>query len=141
MNPSAATSTTQGRHLCTRADMALAFWDRRVERFLSVARRASGSFDSRQISRLASQTLTRDGVSLPRRQRFSRAARMARASWRAAEDDDEEEGEEEEEETRSRACAILMDVSAERSTRSSSCPPEALPDDCCADDDMVEKVK
>jgi hypothetical protein len=123
--------------------MAFVFWDRRVDRFLSVARRASGSFDSRQISRLASQTLTRDGVSFPRRQRFSRAARMARASWRAAEDDDdedEEEEEEEEEETRSRACAILMDVSAERSTRSSSCPPEALPDDCCADDDMVEEV-
>ena len=54
---------------------------------LSVANNASESEAVWHNSREASHTLTREGVSLPTRHRFSSAARRARASCNAEEED------------------------------------------------------
>ncbi len=80
--------------------------------------RDSSSLQSLQSWSDASQTLTREGVSLPTRARFSMDARRARADGRL-------EGEDW---MRAVAWDNLVAVSSARSMRSSSSPPDAFPE-------------
>ena len=118
-------STHHGIHFRTNARMAWVFCDRRVAKVCKVVNNNSSSPASLQHCKDASQTRLRLTVSFPVRQRFSRAASMARASltWPDL--------------ASSADCCNLASVSGVKSTFSSNSPPEALPEEpmldmsCC----------